>query len=349
MPNARSCSQRQLPSRLHSLATSLISCGLLSWLSVASASEAYNGFKRPPFPVATEQTMTQKMVTVMGREMAYVEAGDGDPILFLHGVPTSSYLWRNVMPHLESQGRVIAVDLLGFGSSEKQESNLSFEDHHQLLRGFIEALNLDLITLVMHDWGSALGLHYARLNSGKVRAIATMEAIIAPTMPAKDYESLRPGTAAFFRKVRAPVSGREAINEDNYLIESALPQAVVRPLLPSIHDHYRKPFPTPESRRFLAAWPEMMPIGGVPAHTHELVSAYNQWLEQTDVPWLFLYARPGSLIPPWTADYWSERAKNIEVAYIGVGSHFVQEDQPYAIGRALSDWYRRMVAAHATD
>ncbi|MEO0424169.1 MAG: haloalkane dehalogenase [Pseudomonadota bacterium] len=317
---------------------------LLLAFSVASANQAYTGFKRPPLPVSAEQPLASKRIMVLGREMAYVEAGEGDPILFLHGVPTSSYLWRNVMPHLEGQGRVIAVDLVGFGDSEMPASALGFEEHYQQLAAFIAAMDLDPLTLVMHDWGSALGLHYARLHPNKVRAIATMEAIVAPTKPATSYEALRRGTAAFFRKVREPVSGRQAIIDDNYFIESALPQAIVRPLRPSIHERYRAPFRTPASRRFLAMWPEMMPIGGIPARTHELVSAYNQWLEQTDLPWLFLYARPGSLNPPSTADYWTARAKHIEVAYIGVGSHFVQEDQPYAIGRALSDWYRRRVA-----
>lgn len=340
MPDLRAY-RGEITRSFNRLTTTWLLVCLLAFASGSGANEAYAGFKAPPLPIESEPTLPRKGVTVHGFELAYVEAGQGDPILFLHGVPTSSYLWRNVMPHLEGQGRVIAMDLLGFGQSAAQESAMTFEEHYELVAGFIAALGLERLTLVMHDWGSALGLHYARLHPNKVRAIATMEAIVAPTMPADSYDALQPGSAAFFRRVRAPVSGPREIIEENYFIESALPQAVVRPLTEQIHNHYRMPFRTSESRKFLASWPAMMPIGGVPTDTKAVVSAYNQWLEQTDIPWLFLYARPGTLNPPSTADYWVGKAKNIEVTYIGAGRHFVQEDQPYAIGRALADWYRR--------
>jgi len=310
--------------------------------TVAQDANGYEGFKVPPLEVSSEMPYDYEFVDILGSRMAYVDAGEGDPILFLHGQPTSSYLWRNIMPYLEDQGRVIAPDNIGFGLSDQPDLDYTFGDHYRYIEAFIEALGLTDITLVVHDWGSGLGLHYAQQHPENIRGIVTMESIIAPLIPAESYDAMPTELGDFFRTVRDPDTGRQLLIEENFFIEGALPGFIVRPLAEEALDVYRAPFLTEESRVQVNQWPNEMPIGQQPQATHDIVTAYNAWLEETDVPWLFLYATPGALNPPEAAEYWAERANNIETVYIGAGLHYVQEDQPYAIGRAISDWYRRI-------
>ena len=298
--------------------------------------------KIPPIEVSAEFPYESKFVQVLGSQMHYVEKGTGDPILFLHGQPTSSYLWRNIMPHLENQGRVIAPDNIGFGKSDQPDLDYVFADHYRHIEGFINELDLKNITLVVHDWGSGLGLHYARLNPDNIKGIVTMESIIAPLIPAESYDTMPKELGDFFRTVRDPEKGQKLLIDENFFVEGALPGFISRPLDETAHNIYRAPFVEVSSRKQVNQWPNEMPIGGVPAKTDQVVSAYNAWLEETELPWLFLYASPGALNPPEAAEYWSEHAKNIETVYIGAGLHYVQEDQPFAIGRAISDWYRRL-------
>ena len=297
--------------------------------------------KVPPMEVSSETKYTLQFTDVLGSQMAFVDVGEGDPILFLHGEPTSSYLWRNIMPHLEGQGRLVAPDNIGFGKSDQPDLDYVFADHYRYIEAFIEKLDLQNITLVVHDWGSGLGLHYARLHPDNVKGIVTMESIIAPILPAASLEAMPKELGDFFRTVRDPVQGPKLIIDENFFIEQALPGFISRPLDEAAHDVYREPFLEKSSRKQVNQWPNEMPIGGVPAETTEIVTAYNQWLEETETPWLFLYASPGALNPPEAALYWSQRAKNIETTFIGAGLHYVQEDQPFAIGRAISDWHRR--------
>lgn len=318
--------------------------GTLALVATAASAEPvnpYEGFKLPPLGVSSETRYTYQYVEVLGSKMAYVEAGTGDPILFLHGQPTSSYLWRNIMPHLQDQGRVIAPDNIGFGQSDQPDLDYSFGDHYRYFDNFVKRLNLHNITLVVHDWGSGLGLHYARLNPDNVKAIVTMESIIAPLIPAKSYDALPTDLGHYFRTSREPSNARKLI-EDNFFVENTLPGFTVRPLSEEAHNVYRAPFLTEKSRIQVNQWPKEMPIGQQPQATHDIITAYNAFLEETEIPWLFLYATPGALNTPEAADYWSMRAKNIETTYIGTGLHYLQEDQPYAIGRAISDFYRRV-------
>lgn len=324
------------------LSVAAIAIALSSTSIQAQESNPYEGYKVPPLEVSSEFPYQHKYVEILGSKIAYVDEGKGDPILFLHGQPTSSYLWRNIMPHLQDQGRVIAPDNIGFGKSDQPELDYTFGDHYRYFDAFVKKLGLKNVTLVVHDWGSGLGLHYAAQNPDNVKAIVTMESIIAPLIPAKSYDDMPTELGNFFRTVRAPDSGRKLLIEDNYFVEGVLPGFIVRPLAKEAHEIYLKPFPTEKSRIQVNQWPNEMPIGQVPQQTHDIVTAYNAWLERTDTPWLFLYATPGALNPPAAAEYWAERAKNIETVYIGAGLHYVQEDQPYAIGRAISDWYRRL-------
>lgn len=312
----------------------------------AQSADAYAGFKVPPPVISSEFPYEHKYIEILGSQMAFVDEGEGDPILFLHGQPTSSYLWRNIMPFVEGKARVIAPDNIGFGKSDQPELDYTFGDHYRYFEAFVEALDLNNITLVTHDWGSGLGLHYAAQHPEKIKGIVTMEALLAPILPASSLEAMPEGLGGFFRTVRDPESGRKIIIEDNAWLneDGFLPGFTVRPLAPEALATYQEPFPTEKSRIQVNQWPNEIPIAGDPAETTAIVANYNAFLEETTIPWLFLYASPGATAPAAAADYWAERAKNIETVYIGAGLHYVQEDQPYAIGRAIADWYRRLEA-----
>lgn len=317
---------------------------LIPMVTFANAQESnpYEGFKVPPPEIPSTTKYTHEYIDILGSKMAYIDVGEGDPILFLHGQPTSSYLWRNVMPHLEGQGRLIAPDNIGFGKSDQPEMDYTFGDQYPYLEAFIEKLGLTNITLVVHDWGSGLGLHYARLHESNIKAIVTMEALMAPILPAKSWDDYPKHKVEFSKLIRSPIKGRKLVIEENWFLKVGVPGAIVRPLDKATHDAYLAPFPTEKSRIQVYQWPKELPIAGEPAATEKVISAYNAWLEETEIPWLFLYATPGSQSPPEAAEYWEKRAKNIQISYIGNGIHYVQEDQPYAIGRAIHDWYRRI-------
>ena len=272
--------------------------------------------------------------------MHYVDEGprDGPVILFLHGNPTSSYLWRNVIPHVTPFARAIAPDLIGMGRSDKPDIGYRFFDHARYLEGLIEALGLQDITLALHDWGSALGFHYARRHEGNVRALAFTEAILAPTRW-RDF----PGSYKMaFKLFRAPFTGALMISGLNIFVKKILPASMIRDLGPQEMKHYLAPYPTFSSRRAVRQWPCEIPIDGKPADVHEAVAAYNAWLQQTRLPKLLLWAKPGALIRKKAVEAASERFPNLESVYIGRGLHFVQEDNPDGIGEAIADWVQRL-------
>lgn len=333
-------------SRLLLTAAALAAPLLFGAAAAEKSTNPYEGFKVPPMEISSEFPYEHKFVKVLGSKIAYVDEGKGDPIVFLHGQPTSSYLWRNIMPFVEGKGRIIAPDNIGFGKSDQPELDYTFGDHYRYFEAFMNKLDLENVTLVMHDWGSGLGLHYAAQNPDKVKAIVTMEALIAPVLPAVSYEAMGPELGGFFSTVRAPKTGRKLIIEDNgWLTDSGILEGfIARPLAPEALDVYQEPFQTEKSRVQVNQWPNEIPIAGTPAETTIVITDYNRFLEETDIPWLFLYASPGATTPEAAADYWAKRAQNIETVYIGNGLHYVQEDQPYAIGRAIADWYRRLEA-----
>jgi haloalkane dehalogenase len=329
---------------------SIVNAGLLLtalaslFVSSAFAQEVnpYEGFKVPPPEISSEMPYDHKYINILGSKMAYVDEGKGDPILFLHGQPTSSYLWRNIMPFMEGKGRLIAPDNIGFGKSDQPELNYTFGDHYRYFEAFVKKMKLKNITLVVHDWGSGLGLHYAAQNPENIKGIVTMESLMAPILPAKSLEAMPEGLGGFFRMVRDPKNGRKLIVEENAWLNHYLSGFIVRPLAEDALEVYQKPFQTKKSRVQVNQWPNEIPIAGHPAATTDIIGNYNKFLEETNIPWLFLYATPGATNPVEAADYWATRAKNIETVYIGHGLHYVQEDQPFAIGRAIADWYRRL-------
>lgn len=289
------------------------------------------------------QAYPSKFVSVDGVRMHYVEGGaaTGQVFLFLHGNPTSSYLWRNVMPLVEPHGRVIAVDLIGFGKSGKPESDYTFQDHSKYVDGFIAELGLKNIVLVIHDWGSMLGFDYARRHENNVKGIAFMEAIIPPAFPAASLEAMGP-MGDLFRQFRDPVAGKVLNIDQNMFIEELLLKgALTRELTEVEKDAYREPFLKPESRFPIFVWPNELPIGGEPARNVEAVLEVASWLKTSDMPKLLLYARPGALIPPESAQWMAANYKNLETVFVGYGSHYIQEDNPEVIGRNIASWYQR--------
>jgi len=274
-----------------------------------------------------------KYVDVLGSRMHYVEEGSGDPVLFLHGNPTSSYLWRNVIPHVSPVGRCIAPDLIGMGKSDKPDIEYRFVDHAKYVDGFIESLGLRNITLVIHDWGSALGFHYARRNESNVKAIAFMEAIVRPLTWAEWPEQAK----GMFQAFRTPGMGEQMIMDNNMFVEATLPGAILRKLSEEEMNRYREPYADRESRRPLWRWSNEIPIDGEPADVHEIVQAYSEWLGASPLPKLLLYARPGAIMRNllgWCED----NIANLKSVDVGAGVHFLQEDTPHEIGEAIREW-----------
>lgn len=292
--------------------------------------------------IPSEFPYEKKRVRVNGSEMAYVDEGTGPVVLFLHGNPTSSYLWRNIIPHVVGDYRAVAPDLIGMGDSAKPDIDYTFEDHATYLDGFIEALGLTEITLVVHDWGSALGMRYARLNPDNVRAMAYMEAIVPPSMPVPNYEAMGQ-TGELFRALRTPGQGETMVLDRNFFIEEVLPKfGVSRPLSEAEMDAYRAPYQTRESRLPTLQWPREIPIGGKPKATHDAVIANGDWLYSSAIPKLLFYATPGVLTPEPVVDHMAKNVSNLEVRFLGRGLHFLQEDHPDQIGLGIRDWLGRI-------
>jgi haloalkane dehalogenase len=281
----------------------------------------------------------KKRRRILDREMAYVEAGRGDPIVLLHGNPTSSYLWRNVIPHLESLGRCIAPDLIGMGDSEKLPNSgpgaYRFVEHRRYLDALLEALDVrERVTFVVHDWGSALGFDWANRHREAVKGIAYMEAIVQPQgWDHWDIMDMRP----FLQALRSE-AGEQMVLEENFFIEKILPGAILRPLSDQEMAEYRRPFAEPgEGRRPTLTWPREIPIEGEPADVTAIVAAYAEWLGKSDVPKLFIKAEPGALLGGG-ANLETVRSWPAQTEVTVAGVHFVQEDSPHEIGRAIADW-----------
>ncbi len=276
---------------------------------------------------------------VLGSRMHYVERGSGDPVLFLHGQPTWSYLWRHVLPELEGRGRLIALDLIGYGLSDRPDIDYEIDDHIRYLDAFIEALGLDRLTLVGHDWGSFLAFDHARRHPGRIKGLAFMEALLHPV---PGYEAFDPDTRDFFRTLRASQANAERMMVDeNQFIEGILPALTRRPLEQHEHDAYRAPWSDPAARPILCKFPQNLCIGGEPAAIHARQTAYMDWLQQTPLPKLLVYADPGVLIPPDTAAWYRDQLPNTGIAHAGPGLHYIQEDHPRAIGAAIAGWMDR--------
>ena len=281
---------------------------------------------------------------VLGREMAYLEVGEGDPIVLLHGNPTSSYLWRNVLPHLQSLGRCIAPDLIGMGDSDKLPDSgpgsYRFVEHRRYLDALLETLDVrERVTFVIHDWGSALGFDWANRHRESVKGIAYMEAIVQP----QGWDHWGNLNARPILKALRSEEGEAMVLQDNFFIEQILPKAILRTLSDAEMAEYRRPFAEPgEGRRPTLTWPREIPIEGEPADVSAIAAAYADWLATSDVPKLFVKAEPGLLIAGGAnLDFARRLPAQTEVTVSGL--HFIQEDSPNEIGRAIASWMGTLV------
>ena len=280
----------------------------------------------------------QQFANVNGKRLAYLEAGSGDPIVLLHGNPTSSYLWRNVIPELEGCGRVIAPDLIGQGDSEKLPASegadrYTFEVAFDYLDGLLGEIGAnENATLVVHDWGSGLGFHWARLNPESVKGIAYMEAIVMPITWDDWPESAR-GIFQGFRSAK----GEDLVLERNMFVEAVLPSSILRDLTEDEMAAYRAPFDTPDNRQPTLNWPRQIPIEGEPRHMVELVEAYGAFMAGSEIPKLFVNADPGSILVGRQREFCRSWPNQAEVTVKGL--HFLQEDSPREIGQAIAAWY----------
>tara|TARA_B100000780_G_scaffold277486_1_gene248298 strand:+ start:2553 stop:3434 length:882 start_codon:yes stop_codon:yes gene_type:complete len=276
--------------------------------------------------------------TINGKSIAFVDVGEGEPIVLLHGNPTSSYLWRNVIPHLEGMGRVIAPDLIGQGDSDKLPASdgpdrYSFQVAYDYLAGLLDELDANQnVTLVIHDWGSALGFYWAQQHGAAVKGIAYMEGIVCPV----GWEDWPESARGIFKGFRSD-KGEDLILQRNMFVEAVLPSSVIRKLGAEEMEHYRRAFSTPDDRQPTLNWPRQIPIDGEPEHMVKLVDSYGQWmLQNTSLPKLFINATPGSILTGKAREFCRTWPNQREVTV--AGTHFIQEDSPNEIGSAVAEW-----------
>jgi haloalkane dehalogenase len=291
--------------------------------------------------ISAEERYTKKSATIRGRTMRYVEEGDGDPIVFLHGNPTSSYLWRNIIPHLTALGRCIAPDLIGMGDSDKLESSgpdaYRFVAHREYLNALFDHLDLTSnVVFVVHDWGSALGFDWSNRHREAVQGLAYMESTVRPVTWAE-----WPAAALnVFQGFRSP-AGEEMVLQKNVFVERVLPGSVLRGLTDAEMTIYRRPYVNPgEDRRPTLTWPREIPIEGEPADVVAIVQEYAEWLSTSDVPKLFVNADPGAILTGPQREFCRTWPNQEEVTVRG--SHFIQEDAPDEIGTAIAHFVRSL-------
>ena len=280
--------------------------------------------------MTASDTHPRKRVKVLDSEMSYVDVGEGDPIVFLHGNPTSSYLWRNVIPHVSDIGRCLAPDMIGMGQSGKSPYyTYRFVDHIRYLDAWFDAMNLSKAILVIHDWGSALGFNRAFLHQDQISAIAYMEAVVRPFT----WEDFGPAGEAF-RALRSG-AGEHIVLDQNAFVEKMLPEGVIRSLSDEEMNTYRAPYAEREARLPTLIWPRQASVAGEPEDVTRIVRAYSEWLSESQIPKLFIAADPGAVITVGSENRrFCEAFKNQQEVTVK-GRHFVQEDSPDEIGAAL--------------
>jgi haloalkane dehalogenase len=295
--------------------------------------------KRGNMGISSDFKYSKSFTTINGKNLAYVDSGEGDPIVFLHGNPTSSYLWRNVMPHLEGMGRLIAPDLVGMGDSDKLDDSgpgrYTFIEHAEYLYALFDELDLNNVTLVIHDWGSALGFNWAALNPEKIKSIIYMEAITGPIESWDDWPEQARNIFQLFRSD----AGEELILEKNFFVERVFAGDVGmhRALEKQELDAYIKPFEKEgESRRPTLTWPRQIPIEGEPTEVVEIVKNYAKFMSETKIPKLFINADPGSILIGKQRELARKWPNQKEVTVNG--GHFIQEVSPDEIGESIKDF-----------
>ncbi len=281
--------------------------------------------------------LSKQYKTVNNKQVAYHEVGTGDPVVFLHGNPTSSYLWRDIIPHVSGQARCIAPDLIGQGDSDKLDDpgpdSYTFTEHREYLDGLLDQLDLgDNITFVIHDWGSALGFDWANRHRDRVAGICYMEAIVRPV----SWDEWPEGATDIFKAMRSE-AGEGMILTKNLFVEAILPASIIRDLSDEEMNEYRRPFAEEgEDRRPTLTWPRQIPLDGEPADVTEIVQSYADWLSTSDVPKLFINAEPGTILTGAQREFARTWPNQTETTVAGI--HFIQEDSAAEIGEALAAW-----------
>lgn len=291
--------------------------------------------------ISSEFPFESKYIDVLGSKMHYVDEYENTSnpeqliFLFLHGNPTSNYLWRNIIPYVKEQGRAVAPDLIGMGKSDKPDVDYTYQTHIKYLDAFIMEKELKNIVLVVHDWGSALGFNYAFRNEHNIKGIVFMEAMTKP-MSWKDANFLE---KILFKRFRHEKRGHRMIAKNNFFIKMLLFKlGTKRKLSKEEKAYYNAPYPTIESRKPLEVWPKEIPIDGMPNRNYKIISEYSEWLKATSIPKLLLYAKPGMIIKKKDVEKIQNEFKNLESVYIGKGKHYIQEDHPHEIGKAIQNW-----------
>lgn len=283
------------------------------------------------------EPLSKQYKTVHGKQMAYHDVGTGDPVVFLHGNPTSSYLWRDIIPHVSGQARCIAPDLIGQGDSDKLDDSgpdaYTLVQHRDYLDGLLDQLDLgDSITFVIHDWGSALGFDWANRHRDRVAGLVYMEAIVRPVT----WDEWPDGAVDIFRAMRSE-AGEEMVLTKNLFVEAILPASIIRDLSDEEMNEYRRPFAEAgEARRPTLTWPRQIPLDGEPADVTEIVEAYSQWLTTSEVPKLFVNADPGTILTGAQREFARTFPNQTETTVAGI--HFIQEDSADEIGHAIAEW-----------
>lgn len=272
--------------------------------------------------------------------MAYVDTANthsaSTTAVFLHGNPTSSYIWRNIIPHVSSKLRCVAPDLIGMGLSDKPDIPYRFVDHARYLGAFLDSVVPEgKVLLVLQDWGSGLGLDWASRHPERVVGLTLMEFI----RPFKTWNDVGEGPALdMFKAFRTPNVGRQLLVEENAFLKLVLPGGVVRKLLPEEQAYYETPYLDPKSREPVYRWPNELPIEGFPEDVHKLAVQYHEWLLETNVPKILFWALPGAFVREEHAKWYEEKLHNAKVIFLGDGVHYLQEDHPHRIGREIASF-----------
>lgn len=295
--------------------------------------------------ISSDFPFESKYINVFSSKMHYVEEFGDDPnpdqptFLFLHGNPSSNYLWRNIIPYVKGVGRAIAPDLIGMGKSDKPDIDYTFQDHAKYLEEFIQKKELKNVVLVIHDWGSGLGFHYASRHENNIVGIAFMEAVTQP-MSWKDTNLIE---RLMFKRFRHDKKGHKMIAKNNFFIKRILfGMGTKRKLTQLEKDNYNAPYPTTESRKPIEVWPKEIPFDGDPNRNYVILKAYAEWLEKTTIPKLLLYAKPGMILKKNHVERIKRDYKSLEAVYVGKGKHYLQEDSPHEIGAAIKIWAQKL-------
>jgi haloalkane dehalogenase len=309
------------------------------------------GSKPAPEPAATNLECTgcevtpnasdSKYVDVHGSKMHYIETGSGEPIVFLHGNPTWSYLWRKVLPLVSPTARCIVPDLIGMGLSDKPDIKYTYFDHIKYVDGFIEKLNLRKYTMVLHDWGCIIGFYHAMQHERNIKGLAFLEAMFQPY---SSWNAFPPPIASTFQQFRTPGVGYEKIVVENVFIEQVLPASAMRKFTEAEMNCYRLPFIDPASRKVILMFGQQLPVGGEPADVARATGEYASWLKRTELPKLLIWAKPGLITQEKDVEWARQNLKQLKTAYVGEGLHFLQECHPVEVGNAVARWYRELLS-----